>query len=301
MPSPHALSFSPTLTLPGEENVSLGGGGSGMAGGHPARALAPGTYLFIETKPGVLSATVCLPIETVTNEETPLEQWLLQRHTFYQLESVFRTVLTAICLQGFHRRQGTVSFQRPGRPRGVKAKCAKLDLIKTQVEERYPNLKLPTAEALEPINSPDVKAAFTALAGQLKEFQTHLIQSEMKMEELDLSSVDLQLTEDLDKLKAQPPALAKAKQDKATQWFNYFSPDLSKLSARIHARIMASLGGILEFFKACSTQTPGNILLDRISKLKSASLHVPRLSDFSSLSITPPPQNRPTRQIYKCN
>eukprot|EP00536_Pseudo-nitzschia_multiseries_P000195 jgi/Psemu1/433/gm1.433_g len=157
------------------------------------------------------------------------------------------------------------------------AKRAKLNLSKT---------KLPTAKALAPMNPTGVKAAFTALARQLKESQINLIQSEMKVEELDLSSVDLQLatiklvidqrngnhldtlmnantrlTEDLGKLKFQPPALVKAKQDKVTQLFNYFSPDLSKLSNGIQTGIMASLGGILEFFKACSTQTPDEINL----------------------------------------
>eukprot|EP00536_Pseudo-nitzschia_multiseries_P007909 jgi/Psemu1/19038/gm1.19038_g len=168
-------------------------------------------------------------------------------------------------------------------PAGDKAlsPAAKLDLIKTQ--------------ALEAMNPTKLKAAFAALAGLLKEFQTHLIQSEMKVEELDLSSVDLQLaaikliigqqngghtdtlveanakfTDNFGKLKAQPPALAKNKQDKVMQLFNYFSPDLSELSLRIYLAIMNSLGGILEFFKACSTQTTGDILLDRISRLEQA-------------------------------
>eukprot|EP00536_Pseudo-nitzschia_multiseries_P004073 jgi/Psemu1/9200/gm1.9200_g len=102
------------------------------------------------------------------------------------------------------------------------------------------------------------------------------------------------LTKDHGKLKAQPPALTKDEHNKVTQLFNYFfSPDLlSELSARLHAGIMASLEGILEFFKACSTQTPGKILLDRISRLElttaAPSLHMAGLSGFNSLSLTPP-------------
>eukprot|EP00536_Pseudo-nitzschia_multiseries_P008908 jgi/Psemu1/21776/gm1.21776_g len=67
----------------------------------------------------------------------------------------------------------------------------------TQVEEQeYPKLKDPSADALEPMNPTELKAAFAALlllAKQLKEFRTHLIQSKMKVEELDLSSINLQL------------------------------------------------------------------------------------------------------------
>eukprot|EP00536_Pseudo-nitzschia_multiseries_P007020 jgi/Psemu1/16646/gm1.16646_g len=40
----------------------------------PTQDMRCGTYLFIETKPGVLSATVCLPLEAVIDEETFLEQ-----------------------------------------------------------------------------------------------------------------------------------------------------------------------------------------------------------------------------------
>eukprot|EP00536_Pseudo-nitzschia_multiseries_P009462 jgi/Psemu1/23261/gm1.23261_g len=67
---------------------------------------------------------------------------------------------------------------------------------------------------------------------------------------------------------------------------------LSKLSGRVHKAITASLADILDFFKACSTQTAGDKLLDRIARLERTSakptLHAPRLSGFNSLSLTPP-------------
>eukprot|EP00536_Pseudo-nitzschia_multiseries_P004835 jgi/Psemu1/10996/gm1.10996_g len=228
----------------------------------PSAASASGTYLFIKTKPGVLSATVCHPVEAVINEDTSLQQQFSQHHTFDQWEAVFRTFLTG--LQD---------------PTGYKA--------------------------LSPANVQDVLDTAKPLF-------------EMKVKKLDLSSTSLQLaaikliirqqngnhtdtlmesnakfTNVLGTLKDQPPALAKDKQDKVMQLFNYFSPDLSnKLSLRIHLEIMNSLGHILEFFKACSTQTAGDILLDRISRLESTtaepSLHVPGLSGFTSLSLTPP-------------
>eukprot|EP00536_Pseudo-nitzschia_multiseries_P004324 jgi/Psemu1/9719/gm1.9719_g len=319
MPSPPALSFSPALALPGKGSGTPGG--SSMAGGRD-RALSPaqeatlcmgaigspvsthkfctaphgtcavvkhqttkfnleptpaslsGTYLFIETKkPGVLSATVCLPVEAATDEGPSLEQWLTQRHTFDQSEAAFRNVLTSL-----------------KDPTGDKA------LSPAGLTAGTPNEQSLTSsrhnQGFRTHESHRVKAAFTALAEQPKEFRTHLIQSEMKVEELvDLSSIDLQLAvvkliirqqngnymdtlmegnakfiEDLGKLKAQPLALAKAKQDKVMQLFNYSSPEL--------------------------TQTPGVILLDRISRLKLAtakpSLHVPGLSGFNSLLFTPP-------------
>eukprot|EP00536_Pseudo-nitzschia_multiseries_P000194 jgi/Psemu1/431/gm1.431_g len=87
MPSPPALSFSPTLTRPGEDGLSGCDSRSGTAGGRPGKPNTTrgtsGTYLFIETKPGVLSATVSLPVEAVTNEETPVEQ------SFDQWEGVY--------------------------------------------------------------------------------------------------------------------------------------------------------------------------------------------------------------------
>eukprot|EP00536_Pseudo-nitzschia_multiseries_P010070 jgi/Psemu1/24892/gm1.24892_g len=221
MPSPPALSFSPTLSLLGEGGGMPGGGGmagerpgatlcmgdNGSPGSthkfcaaprgtcavvkyqatkfnwEPALALMSGTYLSIETKPGVLSAMmVCLPVEAVTNEETSLEQWLSQRHTFDQWEAVFRTILTSLKDPTGHKTLSPADVQdilntakrllclislllEHG------AKQAKLNLIKTQL-----------------------KAASAALAEQLKELRIHLIQSEMKVEELDLSSLDLQLT-----------------------------------------------------------------------------------------------------------
>eukprot|EP00536_Pseudo-nitzschia_multiseries_P014890 jgi/Psemu1/40470/gm1.40470_g len=216
-PTPPSLCFSHALTLWGEVGL-LGGGGGGTADGRrgillgiralspaqwaplcmggsdpqaqhtnsfnlePTPALESGTHLlFVKAKPGVLSATVCLPIE-----------------------AVFRTILTAfedstgdktLSPSGIQDvLEASKHFAHPiSLLLGPNAKQAKLDLIKTKVEERYPNLQLPTAETLEPMNPTDIKVSFTALAGQLKEIQTHLIQSEMKVEEVDLSSVDLQL------------------------------------------------------------------------------------------------------------
>eukprot|EP00536_Pseudo-nitzschia_multiseries_P013124 jgi/Psemu1/34265/gm1.34265_g len=206
----------------------------------PLLALTSGTYLFIETKPGVLSAMICLPVEVITDGGTSLEQWLSQHHTFDQWEAR-QGVISGQCLHP------TSLLLEP------KAKQAKLDLIETQVEEQYPELKLLTVKVLEPMNLTNLKAAFG--------------------KELDLSSIDLQdyldtlmetdakFTEGLGKLKAQPLDLAKAKQD--------------KLSTGIHTAIMASLGAILEFIKACSTQTPGGILSDRISRLESTAATPP--------------------------
>eukprot|EP00536_Pseudo-nitzschia_multiseries_P013694 jgi/Psemu1/36047/gm1.36047_g len=321
MPTPPALHFSPALTLLGKVGPLGGGKGDTACGrlgtpitkgwwdpmgtimyvwgaldpqaqhtnsvlpltGHfnlePMLASASRTYLFVETKPEVLSATVCLPVEAVTNEETSIEQWLLQPCTFGQWEAVFRTILTAFkdstedktllpsdlqdILKASKRHlAGPISLLLE-----PDAKQAKLNLIKTKVEEQYPKLQLPTAKALEPMSPANMKAAFTALTG------------EMKVEELDLFSVDLQLAAIKliislsGKLKSQPPALARAKQDKVIQLFNYFSPDLSKLSARIHTGIIA---------------TPGDMLLDRMTKLKSTLVPISGLSDFNSLSINHP-------------
>eukprot|EP00536_Pseudo-nitzschia_multiseries_P000635 jgi/Psemu1/1475/gm1.1475_g len=290
MPTPPSLTFLPAITLPGEAGLSGGcGSGSGMAAQQaqlcmgaigspfkfyaapcrtcavakhratkfnlePMAASASGTYLFVKTKPGVLSATVCLLVEA--------------HHTFDQWEAVFRTVLPA-----FKDSTGDKTRLPFGVQDVLKASKPKLELIKTQ---------LPTLKALDPMNPTGMKAAFTALAGQLKD--------EMKVKELDLSSVDLQLvtikliigqqnsdylgtlmntnarlTEDLGKLKSQPPALAKAKQDK--------------------------------FFKACSTQTPGDMLLDRITKLESALMPMLGLSHFNSLSIIPPTKSVDTADL----
>eukprot|EP00536_Pseudo-nitzschia_multiseries_P007748 jgi/Psemu1/18622/gm1.18622_g len=202
----------------------------------PTPALASGTYLFIKTKPGVLSAMVSLPIEAVTDEETQVEQWLLQRHTFSQWEAVFRTILTS-----FKDSTGDKTLS----PSNVQ------DVL-TKVEERYPDLQGPTTEALAPWPGNSKKLYLSSVDLQLSIIK--LIIGKRNGDHLDtLMNANARLTKDLGKLKSQPPALAKAKQDKVTQLFNYFSPDLSELSARIHAGIMASLGGILEFFKACST------------------------------------------------
>eukprot|EP00536_Pseudo-nitzschia_multiseries_P009067 jgi/Psemu1/22243/gm1.22243_g len=200
-----------------------------------------------------------------------------------------------------------------------KANQAKLDLIKTQVEEQYPKLKLPVANTLDPLTPAELKAAFTALAEQLtraeasssqhsrphdlcqqlKEFQTHLIQSEIKVEELDLSSVDLQLLAAIKLIIGQQNTGHMDRLMEANTKFTNNLNDqdkvrkLSWLSLGIHTAIMANLGGIVDFFKACSTQTAGDNLLDRILRLETIgakpSLHVPGLSGFTSLFLFTPP------------
>eukprot|EP00536_Pseudo-nitzschia_multiseries_P007147 jgi/Psemu1/17149/gm1.17149_g len=306
------INFSLALTLPGEDGPSgCNSGGGGMAGGHLGTIMYGGrwipglntqklrclmrvmrcgktlnhevqlgsTYIFIETKPGVLSAMVCLPIEAVTDEETPLLRTTLRAFKDATggktlLPSDVQDVLEASkCLSC------PISLLLE-----PSAKPAKLGLIKTKVEERYPNLQLPTAKALAPINPTNVKVDFTALARQLKVEEKYLSSVDLQLAVIKLiisqqngnhsdtlMNANARLTEDFGKLKSQPPALAKAKQDKVTQLFNYFAPDLLELPSRIHVGNMASLRGILEFSKACSTQTPGDMLLDRISRLESTS------------------------------
>eukprot|EP00536_Pseudo-nitzschia_multiseries_P015445 jgi/Psemu1/42575/gm1.42575_g len=94
-------------------------------------------------------------------------------------------------------RRLTVITKRLNRPISLLlkpyTKRVKLDLIKAQVEERYPELKLPSPIFDNTGGTGDLKIAFTSLVEQLKVIRTLLVQSKMKVEELDLSSIDLQL------------------------------------------------------------------------------------------------------------
>eukprot|EP00536_Pseudo-nitzschia_multiseries_P016912 jgi/Psemu1/48351/gm1.48351_g len=106
----------------------------------PTPTLESGTYLFVQTKPGELSAMVCLPEEAC--------------HTFNQWETVFRTLLTAFkdstgdkTLSPSNAQDVLEASKHRACPISLllepDAKQAKLDFIKT---------KLPTAKALEPMN-----------------------------------------------------------------------------------------------------------------------------------------------------
>eukprot|EP00536_Pseudo-nitzschia_multiseries_P008526 jgi/Psemu1/20611/gm1.20611_g len=135
-------------------------------------------------------------------------------------------------------------------------------IIRTNVEERYPELKL-SAPIILDLDDP----------AKLKQPSPH---HGMKVEELEFSPINLQLAaikliigersgnhnssslmeansmfvNDPAKLKAQPAGLPKDDHDKATQLFKYHLPDLSELSCKIHKAILFSLGNILDFFKA---------------------------------------------------
>eukprot|EP00536_Pseudo-nitzschia_multiseries_P005857 jgi/Psemu1/13817/gm1.13817_g len=220
MPTPPALRLSPALTILGEVGPPGGGGTADSA--LPAWALAKHrtTKFNLEPTPASASGTYSFhrnqTWETVTNEETSIEQWLLQRLTFDQWEAVFRTVLTA-----FKESTGDKTLS-PSNVQDV-LEASNQGFRTHESHRRESNLHSIGRATQRFLNPPHPNDHSDALM-----------------------NTNARLTEDLGKTKSQPPALARAGQDKVTQLFNYFSPDLSEL-----------------------TQTPGDMLLDRTTRLKS--------------------------------
>eukprot|EP00536_Pseudo-nitzschia_multiseries_P015069 jgi/Psemu1/41166/gm1.41166_g len=227
MPSPPTLNFSPEDGPPVAVAVAVAWRPTGntMYGGNwvsrlntqilccPTQDKCCGKTLNHKAQLGARAglATVCLPLKAVINEDTSLEQqWLFSTPANDQ-----------DILEASKRLLHPISLLLEPR-----AKQAKINLIKTQVEERYPELKVPTAKDLEPMNPTDLKVAFAALAGQLKEFRTHLIQSEMKFVAIKLV-INQQNGNYSDTLMDANTRLTK---DLGQGLFNYFSPDLFKLS-----------------------------------------------------------------------
>eukprot|EP00536_Pseudo-nitzschia_multiseries_P010884 jgi/Psemu1/27319/gm1.27319_g len=204
-------------------------------------------------------------------EAADTSKWLAQCHTFDQIEGVFRTVLC--------------NLKDPARDKGL----SPVNNNVHDVEEHYPELNFPAASALDLEDPAKLKTAFTALVKQLKDFQTHLMQTEMKVEELELSYVNLQLAaitliirqqngdynsstlmeantmfaNNLAKLKAQPAALPKDNQDKRMKhWRQIVRQDYKARSNRC---------------KTCNT--------------------CPRPSGFNSLSLTSSPKPAVTANL----